>query len=201
MVEKRLIIALIAIVIVGLFYISARLSFPIISDFVSENFQSGQDTDNDDDGNEDLPPDYAVSGSTAPGGNQGGEVGPGGDTSDNPTSPQGCVLRTVSYSLEDFEKTPTCNVYEGENCVDKTVECSVQVRNLDYSLEGDFELIFAYRIVDVPGVYSTDSETETLPPRAVKEFLSSLQVQGPEAKEDITCNFEMGKAPKREVCY
>ncbi len=192
------IIILIFVILFGLLYISMRLGIPEkVSEFVSENILQNEDDDNDDDSDEDLPPEDVPLEDQQAGGEGGGSSAGGDGTS--PSSP-GCIFRTVSYSLENFEKSSICNAYQGNVCIDKTVECSVSVRNLDYEIDGDFEIIFTFSSVGTPDIYTTDSETKTVQPRALEEFLSSIQIQGSEASQEFTCNFEAGATPGKEIC-
>ena len=197
-IKKYVFFALIFIILMGLLYTSIRSGvLEKASSLVRNGLREDKDDDNDDDSDDDpiLNPDGSfkkTESQTEDGERKDSEIS---------NSPPECILRTISYSLEDFEKSSICNSYQDADCIDKTVECSASVRNLDYDLAGGFEVIFNYRIVGAPETYSTDSKIKTVQPRAIEEFSSSIQIQGPEANQEITCSFETGDTPKKEICF
>ncbi len=184
-------IALVFIILLGSIYISTRLEVPQkISEAITQNKKT-------------LPPpavppqdSSTKSASSATGGSESGS-----QSSQNPLPFQGCELRTISYGLKNFEKNSICKTYQDTNCIEKTIDCAVSVKNLDYETSGEFEIIFKYTFEDSQETYSTTSETKNVPQRETEKFSNSAILSGADASREITCNFEVGSAPKKEVCF
>ena len=192
------IIALVFIILLGAVYILIRLEVPQkISEEITQNKKAlppSKVPPQDSSAEYQTPP--LPSADSATGGSESGS-----QSSQNPLPFQGCELRTISYGLKNFEKNSICSTYQDTDCVEKTIGCSVSVKNLDYETSGEFEIIFKYTFEDSQETYSTNSETKNVPSGETEKFSNSAVLSGADASREITCNFEVGSAPKKEVCF
>lgn len=80
--------------------------------------------------------------------NNGESVAGGGEAGGGETQgfQGGCTLQQVSYGLKNFRKNETCNSYSGEDCVDKSYYCSLDIVNIDSNVAGTFGVNFILKI-------------------------------------------------------
>ncbi len=95
--------------------------------------------------------------------------------------------------MENINKIEICNSYQESICIDKTVACSIQVKNMDQSSKGYFKIekIFSSGVSDEE---TFDSE--------IQEFLlSPLESITLTANTSITSEGEGGLANKQINCF
>ncbi len=132
-----------------------------------------------------------------------GGTGGGGTESSNgeaSSSNSGCVLNKISYSLKNFEKTSTCNLYDGNICIDKTAYCSVEATNLDFEISGTFEIGFSFFEQGQEEILYSATDSQVLEPRNSGIFEVTANFQGQDANKDLTCSFNTEQVPTREIC-
>jgi len=135
--------------------------------------------------------------------NEGGDGG--GNVNSQNAAGNNCQQQQISYSISNINKVQICNFLDADNitCIDKSVECSVEVKNLDYQISGIFEIQLLY-VLDGQGTDnffdSTSSESE-ISPRQTKTFNGLIQISDPaKANEEINCFFQTLSVPTKEIC-
>ena len=138
------------------------------------------------------------------GSNNGGGSGGGSVNSQNAVG-NNCQQQQISYSISNINKIQTCNFLDADSttCIDKSVECSVEVKNLDSQISGTFEIQFLY-VLDGQGTDnffdSTSSESE-ISPGQTKTFSGLIQISDPaKTNEEINCFFQTLSVPTKEIC-
>ena len=123
-------------------------------------------------------------------------------TQEQPTTP-GCTLQQIAYAIGNLVKNQTCNAYQNERCVDKTIKCTADVINLDYDVSGIFEVKFLFLDQEktMEDAFDSTSSSQTLQPREEKVFYSQTQITDPElAAKDTACFYQTMNVPKKEIC-
>lgn len=125
----------------------------------------------------------------------------------NPDLESGCIIKQISYSMINLNKTSTCNQYQDDICIDKTTECSIEVHNRDNEIAGFFEIELIFIEEGSNKEIPLDSKTSKffLAPRSYNTFKDSINIQSTEqdgpANKNIICLFNTLEVPKGEVCY
>tara|TARA_Y100000034_G_C6905603_1_gene420081 strand:- start:1840 stop:2484 length:645 start_codon:yes stop_codon:yes gene_type:complete len=140
----------------------------------------------------------------AGGGGSGGGGGAGAGTGAGTGGGQVCYDQQIGYAVKDFDFETSCNVLESGVCIDKSVNCWMNVHNLDSNVSGDFELEF---LIDVSGAEEIlDRESGSVFVEVndfkylSKEFnFVSSGVDG-KANRDLRCNFLSVQIPTKQVC-
>jgi hypothetical protein len=142
------------------------------------------------------------SGSSGGGGTGGGSsTSSGEEPSTGETS--NCFTRQISYSLENVREEETCNLYEGEICLDKTIKCSIEVHNSDKEITGIFkmQLNFAQNGINL----DTKIQNLTIGPSQFEIFEATTHLQSTglegQANKHTDCLFNTLEIPTKEVCY
>ncbi len=141
-------------------------------------------------------------GNTVGGGSSGG--GDGGSSRDGENSLTGCVISRVSYSLENLKKTESCNSYDGEICIDKTITCSVEIYNLDLVSEGffDLELFFVESWKSINEAIERRQKSLIILPSTFELFNETLNIQSSGAdgiaNKIINCFYDTLNNPIKE---
>lgn len=129
--------------------------------------------------------------SAAAGGNTAGE-----------NSNQNCIEQQISYALKNFIKRETCNEFQQNTCVDKTVDCYLEVHNFDSSVSGIFSIKFTF--LDNGIAFDNAVIEKNVNPEDFEIFnaVLELQSQGEEgrANQQIDCSFNTQEVPKKVVC-
>lgn len=129
-----------------------------------------------------------------------------GDYGDTSVSSSNCVVEKISYSLMNSDKITTCNQYQEEICIDKTVECSIEIHNRDSEVSDLFEveLIFLEEGETKEEPIDIKISSFTPQPQDFKIFRESINVQSTGedgvANKNINCFFNTLKVPTKEVC-
>lgn len=151
----------------------------------SENELYNSDTDEDELGTEKPTP--GVSGNSVL--NQGG-----GDSQETD-----CISKQISHAIKRFEEEAICNQYEQDNCIDKTITCSLVVENFDYGVSDSFKINFI--ILDENNNQLDSQNVEKLVSSRQEElFLKDFNVQTQEAEEEISCSYSVTKIPVKQNC-
>ncbi|MFH1451572.1 MAG: hypothetical protein ABIF88_00155 [archaeon] len=127
-------------------------------------------------------------------------IDPTGSSDD---SSENCFLQKITYSIGNRNITETCNEYFQEECIDKTVKCTVEIRNLDYEIGGIFKVILSFFEKDKTKEDTSYNESfeEEISPRQTITIQSSKQITEPEiVKKEITCFYETTETPEKEIC-
>jgi len=137
-------------------------------------------------------------------GDSGGSAGGGsnsGSTTDNPTG--SCPLKQISYSLENPEKNEICNSYSGETCTDKTIDCSIDLRNLD-SVGGDFGINIVFVETGKNPItegFETKSTAIIVGAGEAEKIQASININQEELlNKEIECFYYTTLVPQKEVC-
>ncbi|MFH1803136.1 MAG: hypothetical protein ABH864_06855 [archaeon] len=197
----NIIIILIFIILAGLLYISLRLGLDdaiqntlskkasnnqtgnnIIISRPPDQPESEEDQDQQDEEDEEKQDSGEQSGT-----NGTGEI-------------QDYCTQVVAYSLLDFSEQETCNLYQGETCIDKTLNCTVSVQNLDHSIGGDFTVRFEFEDYATGETILALTQTQHVEPRQISPFSRERNFQSPEARKNIDCKFSTESAPSLVIC-
>lgn len=140
------------------------------------------------------------------GGDSGGGSGGG---SNEGTSSSNCEIKQISYGLINPWKNVTCNQYQDEICIEKTITCARTVQNRDLELGGIFEIelfFIEYGIYENILEQAFDSVKKSFniaPLNSTKmEGTTTIQSTGINgtANKDINCFFNMLQVPYKEIC-
>lgn len=128
-----------------------------------------------------------------------------------------CETKEIAYSINNFIfNYETCNQYQDRCdkyilgicskkttfCVDKSVSCSLTLRNLDNEERGQWTIRFLFKASS--SVVDTQDVTNFLYPQSEKQFVgvSRITSEGEEgdANKAITCSYVEADAPTKQVC-
>jgi len=129
----------------------------------------------------------------------------GGSSSSSSGGSENCISEQISYSMINFNKTETCNNYNGEVCIDKTVLCKVDIQNRDEAV-GDFEvgLFFVERYKEMSENFDVKIRIFQLGAGENYFFNDTTNIQslGEDglANKGINCYFISMVVPTKEVC-
>jgi hypothetical protein len=187
---------LLLVVIVGLVYVALRMNFDEkIQKVFGVNSGEGERNDGlvvshtEAEGAGDENVDVGVD----------GDGGPGGGGESQVEQSDSCE-RTISYTMLDFSQEEICNEIQDEICVNKTLDCGVNVQNLDQVTGGDFVLNMYFK--DLPTGMVLDSVTQSnyVGAMEVVAFAVSRDFQLPESGGNLGCAFFVESAPSYKVC-
>ena len=142
------------------------------------------------------------SGGSSGGGSGGGSGGSTTGTTSPPTDDipdtETCREKQISYSVKNLKEISTCNIWQ-YGCTDKTINCSVDIQNLDYETAGNFEIKFTI---------SDESENEItyktvnyfLEIREGKTFEALIIVIGENADKELSCSYNTIIIPRKQIC-
>lgn len=125
--------------------------------------------------------------------NEGG--GSGKSVSLNPE----CKTVSVSYALKHFNENSVCNEYSGENCIDKTITCSMEVQNLDSAATVEFKSVFRFYNSQSELVNSA-TDSKMINSGDTEYFEKNYQLTGEVANNELDCRFDLEEPPQKEVC-
>ncbi len=116
-----------------------------------------------------------------------------------------CPEKQISYSMINFNKTSVCNENQSDVCIDKTVTCSMEIKNRDSEASGFFEVELTFREEENQNnvINKTDSRF-FLEPEEKNKISDSISLQSTGidgiANKKINCFFNTIEVPKKEVC-
>lgn len=138
------------------------------------------------------------------GGGGGAGGGSGGSGSSAVPETANCYNIQVPYALKNFEESFVCNDFQDGVCINKNLNCSLEVYNLDGEASGSFVLQF---ILFEKGTYnqldSALKESFLEPGNFEKiEVAFNLQSEGAEgsANKEGECRFFTESVPTKEFC-
>jgi len=194
------------LIIVFVFFLIGILVYLIIDSFNSRIIGvgnlAGDDEESLDDGADELEvssglPSGVVSGGGAGGGGSGGGAGSAGA----PGEP-GCAERQIAYALKNFVQSANCDEFQSDVCIKKTVNCSLEVHNLDDNTDGMFGVRFSF--LEEGSVFDYLDKELFVGVNGYEVFdvalvAGSLGESG-RANKDLSCSFNSYKIPKEEIC-
>lgn len=93
-----------------------------------------------------------------------------------------------------------CETY----CADKTISCSLDLRNLDNEERGTWGIEFTYTIAGTSKVVGEKRITKFLYPKTTEKVGTMINIQsqgvGGEANENIRCSYNVYSTPTKSVC-
>jgi hypothetical protein len=132
---------------------------------------------------------------------EGSESGEGDDDSgEQNNQTENYCSQILSYTLLDFSEQEICNTYQGLDCIDKTLNCSVFVQNLDQELGGDFTVRFDFEDKKTKEKIFSTTETQYLSPRQTSQFSRSQNFILPNSNNSLQCKFSTENPPARYIC-
>ena len=222
--KKLFVVAILLIFLIAIAFAFILLIKPkqLTSDVVNEkdkNTKSNEELTNSKSGDGKIN-DYQIStnknsdsstsssgGGSAGGGGGGGGSSGGSSLSDSEgTKNTNCFEEQISYSLRKSEENSTCNEFNGEVCVDKTVKCAVEVTNRDNETTGLFVINFGFfdRSLGEYAQIATSTKEGIVSSSSSENFESTLNLQTEgidgNANKNIGCTFVTQQVPKKEVC-
>lgn len=117
-----------------------------------------------------------------------------------------CHDEQISYSMGSFYENFECNLFDEGVCIDKTINCSVAVKNLDPNVVGIFgvEMRFQQKFDRVDDYFDSLNSTFSLGPGEMWTLkgLSNVRSSGEEgiANKNLGCKYIMLQVPRKEVC-
>ena len=138
-------------------------------------------------------------------GSAGLDVSSGGEGGSSDNSAQsfqtGCQQTQISYSLTNLKTEYVCTTFQNGECLDKTVNCSIQVRNLDYTTSGIFVVSLKFFEKNNEAIIFQEIEKSTiLEPREFNILEAEINLNSPNANKEVDCNFRSVQIPKKEIC-
>jgi len=126
----------------------------------------------------------------------------GGSSGSSSSTSQGCYTQQISYALEDFTTNSTCLDYSLGNCVEKMVDCSINVTNLDDSTSGNFIITFFVlkQGDDKEDAINSESIEQHLNPGETTQLANSFEIEGSNANLNLVCSFETTAVPRKQIC-
>ncbi len=198
-----LIIGVLIAILVSAFFMLPSGSNPVKAIMQKLNIINSEDQGSSEGESVESSEEGSASSSSSGGG--GGGSGDGGGSSPQETE-NGCYIRQVSYSLENMNTIETCNSYQDEICVDKSVVCSAEVRNRDSAISGIFSIELSF-VEDGKGkneAIEVKVRNLTLGPGDFQKVEEGIHIQstGLEgiANKVINCFFNTLEVPSEEVC-
>jgi hypothetical protein len=133
--------------------------------------------------------------------------GTGSGGSESSENNNGCFKKQISYSLVNPKTNSTCNEYDGEICIDKTIKCSVEINNRDQEFEGIFkvEMDFVEKGKDrATSLIETRTKETRIPPLGMEVFEETLNLQSTGqdgiANKGVDCFYNTLENPYAEIC-
>jgi hypothetical protein len=145
------------------------------------------------------------SGSISSGGGSSGGASGSSEGSQGGSSGSGeCVMQEVAYSASNFISSSVCNEFHGEVCEDRSVECSIRIKNLDFNVGGVFEIEFRFFDEFTEEEFYSSSFEQIIDPRGDYVFTYTYDVQSTGengiANRGIDCFYSTVSIPEKEVC-
>jgi hypothetical protein len=199
--QKIIIPSLIIIVVLGILYLHLQLSalglntIPKIPDNNPDNEDGYYDPPPESDEPPELPTNPA--GGSFGGSNEGGGGSQGSTT--NPGQETICTIQPLPYALRRPSTEESCNSYNGETCIDKTVNCEVQTHNLESTNSGDFEMRITVLNENNQEIFST-IESKNIQPNSFETYTAETSFQDENAQQELQCFFNTITVPTGEIC-
>lgn len=180
-----------------------------INTFFQKVFSGGKETPNTDSTENNAGTGNSNTGSSGAGGSGTGSGGGSGGGSGN-SNPEGfaiapnCILSQISYSLENFKENSFCNEYDGNLCIKKTINCSIEIHNGDQDHSGIFKIMVSFMDSESNNVFDSQTQdfminTNEFEIFGVEKIFESTGENG-QANKAIKCVYNTVQVPQKEVC-
>lgn len=126
-----------------------------------------------------------------------GSTAPDPNEDDNPSTKDFCT-QTIPYLMSKFTTEENCLTEQNQICVEKSVNCTVTVQNLDNDLTGGFTVKFDFKTKNE--IVSTLTQSKEIQPRQEQIFSQQKTFTSPESENSFDCSFSMQSAPQKQVC-
>lgn len=130
-----------------------------------------------------------------------------------------CETEELAYSIDNFVRSyNTCNEYEDicikyflgictekkTFCVDKSVSCSLNLRNLDNEEQGSWTIKFLFFEEGTSKDIDSDEISVFLYPQTSKTITGRTRIESEgeegDANKEITCNYHRINLPTKKIC-
>lgn len=130
-----------------------------------------------------------------------------------------CETKDLAYNIENFVMDyNTCNEYQDicnkyvlgfctdktTFCVDKSISCSLNLRNLDTEEQGSWDIKFSFYESGTSSVIQSKDVALFLYPQTSKTFTGVARIQSTgvsgDANKQITCSYTSSGIPTKQVC-
>lgn len=112
----------------------------------------------------------------------------------------GCNIRSVPYALKNFKENVVCLEWDSDGCIRLSVNCSVEIYNLDDDFSGDFKIRYAL-LDDSQNELEVKSLSDRVGFGEYELFmLNFVRNDVGEIGEDLSCFFSIIDVPKKQVC-
>ena len=110
----------------------------------------------------------------------------------------------IAYSLEYLDVEERCDQEVPEECLRKTVTCSLTVNNFDEQVSGVFEIRFNFieKGDKLNNSFASVKVSDIIYAKSYKIFKAETLISGSSgnANKTITCAFNTLKVPKKNIC-
>ena len=110
----------------------------------------------------------------------------------------------IAYSLEYLDVEEKCNQEISEECLRKTVTCSLTVNNFDEQVSGVFEIRFNFieKGDKLNNSFASVKVSDIIYAKSYKIFKAGTLISesSGNANKTITCAFSTLKVPKKNIC-
>lgn len=130
-----------------------------------------------------------------------------------------CETKDIPYNIENFVMdSNTCNEYQDicnkyiigicsdktTFCVDKSVSCSLDLRNLDTEEQGSWIIRFSFYESGTSSIIDSKDVSQFLYPQTTKKFTGVARIQSTgvdgDANKQITCSYIRATIPTKQIC-
>ena len=128
---------------------------------------------------------------------QGSPSSPSSTAESSAQSPQqnNCI-QYFSYSLSEFLSAETCIGYQSQTCIEKTLNCSVIVTNLDYESEGKFTILVKTKSQEQ--ILQQAEISQVVQPKQELSFSHIFTITNP--SQEIGCSITTSEIPLKNIC-
>ena len=136
-----------------------------------------------------------------------------------PYTDRECETKELAYSITNFVMGyNTCNKQEyickdtflgictekTYYCVDRSVSCSINLKNLDTEERGTWQITFNYLDQNTRNTIKSEIRSEFLYPQTEETLTSAVRVTSTgvegDANKDTTCTYQATNVPTKQVC-
>jgi len=116
-----------------------------------------------------------------------------------------CSEKQITYSMINFNKTIVCNQNQSNVCIDKTISCSIKIKNGEFGIDGFFEVKLTFiEGINKENAFNSTTSRFFLKSGQSKILADSINIQSTEqdglANKEINCFYNTIEVPKKEVC-
>lgn len=117
-----------------------------------------------------------------------------------------CFPEQFSYVLRRFNQGEICESYNGEICVKKVLNCSVEVQNLEVDKSGEFSVKFIaldkdkQNLTELSSIIKTHNLTFLEAKKFFVSFVFESSGESGDANKNLSCLSYSVSIPKKLVC-